>query len=1057
MCLLADSAAVLAVVLAVCTISMEGWAQSDQATIRGTVQTQAGHPVSEATVMARNLRSGQHWTVQSNPQGQFEIGQLSPGTYALQVTQARFVSQAKDELELDPGTVLTLNFALESSSVSGVKNPAAQEALSTARPGVSRISEAQLVGLPLNGRSYSQLATLQAGVTDPTAASGSRGVGGGGLNVLGSRSSSNSFLLDGTNIMDTENQVPRSAAGVQLGSDAVMQVQVFSANYGAEYGRGSGGVLNSITRAGSSEFHGSLFEFFRNSKLDARNFFDEAEPPPFKRNQFGFTLTGPLKKDRTFFMGSFEAMRDRLTETKIDRWPDANARQGLLPDPDNPGALKQVGVHPGVKPLLDHLYPIPTGAQLRGGIRELAAVQFSPTNENYFTVRVDHSLSDRDSFFARYTFDDATSHSPQASALFKTETNSRQQYLTLVESHIFSLNGVNSFRFGYTRPVSFASNLSTLEIPPSLYFFPGASYLGDISVPGLSTMGPSSPVPTKDLMNSFQFEDDVIVQKGPHSLKFGVQVHRYRWDTNISAETRGQWNFSSLESFLQGGPAGTNAKVALPGSDARRAYRQTLLGFYAQDTYNAGAALQLNLGLRYEFATLLREKDGKTTFLPDPFRDTEIQVGRILKGNPSLRALAPRIGITWSPGGSPNTVLSGGVGLYYDQVLGYFMSHRDGAAPFFKRAVKTNFDATPFFPNPIPATAEVNSFEARVFDFSNTAIPRVLRYTFSVQRFLPGNWRVQATYVGARGNHVLRGFESNLYPFPITREDGSLFFPDGAGPMNPAFPSGIKISKTDAQTFYNALQLSAAKSLSHGLSLQGNYTFSKSIDDGSVPWSDPSAYGHIRSLGRSLSDFDIRHRLVLSYFYTLPLGGGQRWWKSGVLSNLLSGWRLGGIASFRTGTPFSAEINVRNPGFLFADTRPNLVARQSNNPTSGSSMGCDAVSAGQELRAPERYFDPCVFQVPDPGTLGNVGRNTIIAPSVFNMDLSLQREFLIDAKRRLQFRAEFFNLPNHANFSKPSSGIFTGRFPGRPNPTAGRISETITTSRQIQFALRFSF
>ena len=213
----------------------------------------------------------------------------------------------------------------------------------------------------------------------------------------------------------------------------------------------------------------------------------------------------------------------------------------------------------------------------------------------------------------------------------------------------------------------------------------------------------------------------------------------------------------------------------------------------------------------------------------------------------------------------------------------------------------------------------------------------------------------------------------------------------------------------------------------------------------------------MRTLNRSLSDFDIRHRLVLSYFYNLPLGNGRGWWKSGVLSRIFGGWRLGGIFSVRSGTPFNATTSVRNPGFLFSTRQPDLASGSSNNPTSGVSAGCSAVEAGRPLRAPELYFDPCVFQVPAPGTIGTAGRNTLLSPAIISADISLQREFLIDTRRRLQFRAEFFNLPNHTNFGKPSSGVFLGIYPGRFNPSAGRISSTNTTSRQVQFALRFSF
>ena len=297
-------------------------AQTSTAAVRGSVRDQTGAPVPAATVTAKNLETGLSRTANSDEHGEFEILQLAPGAAEVQITATGFAPQTRKGLELRSGQPVTLDFVMGPSSASA--------SVANASP----IDESQLAGLPLNGRSYNQLATLQAGVSDPSSASSSRGVGGGGLTVAGGRSTSNSFLLDGTNIMDTDNRVPRSAAGVRLGSDAVFQVQVFADNYGANYGRGSGGVLNSITHSGTPQWHGSFFEFFRNSKLDAKNFFDPADEPipPFKRNQFGFTLTGPVLKERTFFMASFEGLRDRLTETVIDHFPDELARQGIITD-----------------------------------------------------------------------------------------------------------------------------------------------------------------------------------------------------------------------------------------------------------------------------------------------------------------------------------------------------------------------------------------------------------------------------------------------------------------------------------------------------------------------------------------------------------------------------------------------------------------------------------------------------------------------------------------------------------------------------------------------------
>ena len=938
------------------------------------------------------------------------------------------------------------------------QGPGLQGGQSGANSTASQINESQLIGLPLNGRSYSQLATLQSGISNPSSASASRGTSGGGLNVVGGRSTSNSFLLDGTNIMNAENQVPRSAAGVQLGSDAVLQVQVFSANYGADYGRGSGGVLNSITRSGTSEFHGNLFEYFRNSKLDARNFFDFGpKPPPFKRNQFGFTLTGPIKQEKTFFMVGFEAMRDRLSESNIDYFLDKQARLGIITETD--GSITKVDVNPDVVPYLE-LIPIPKGQPIGRGIAEYEGVRFLPTDESFFTVRVDHKISDRDSFFTRYTFDDATSISSQGAVDFTLLNESRQQYLTLVESHIFSPSLLTSLRFGYTRPVIATDNLSTIDIPTSLYFVPGAPKFGTLRLPGMTGFGHNLVAPETNTGNTFQFAGDLLVARGAHAIKTGMELHRYRWDTSSSWNQGGSWVFNSLESFLKGGGPGTSLTVALPGSDNSRAFRQSLVGLYVQDSYRMRSNLQVNMGLRYEFATLIHDTQGRTASLPDPIRDSQMRVGPFLDHNPSLRNFAPRLGITWAPAAAPNTVITTGFGIYYDQLLEYVVDARKNSTPFYTVVVKQNFTYSPppdTFLNALKAAAGgTPSNLAQVLDDSNLTTPMVLRYNFSIQHPLPGEWRAQASYVGARGNHLFRTYERNLAPIPVVQPDGSLFFPpyDPKGPdnrVNPAF-GAITMLGSDAQSFYNSLQLSLSKRSSQGNSVQASYTLSKSIDDASSSGGDTvesttsSQYGLMRFLDRSLSDFDIGHRFVVSYFYNLPFGQGRTWLNSGLLSSIFEGWRVGGIMSFRTGTPYSIEVRLRKDGYLFSATRPNLVPGRSNNPVIGERL---------------KYFDPTAFSAPPKGTLGNLGRNTVIGPSQFNMDISLQKEFSIDSRRRLEFRAEVFNLPNHTNFNRTTSStvvVFTGD-PDNPkaSPNAGRLDQTSSTARQIQFALRLSF
>ena len=1038
------------VLLPLCWAALSAIAQESGGILRGAVRTQGGEAVAGAAVLVRNSRTAERRTALTDAGGQFRIEALPPGTYEVEVSREGFTSQRRAAVDVGTAGPESLDFVLERATAA------------SGNAAGNRISEEQLAGLPLNGRSYNQLATLQAGVADTAGEQSSRGVGGGSLTIAGGRPTSNNFLLDGTNIMDTGNRVPRSAAGAQLGADSVLQVQVMSASYGAEFGRGSGGTLNSITLSGGNEFHGTLFEYFRNSKLDARNFFDGFEPPPFKRNQFGFALTGPVRRERTFFMGSFEAMRDRLTATEVTFLPDQEARLGFPDANGNP----TVPVHPSVRPYLD-LYPVPNLGSIGGGIGRNTAPVFLPSNEVFFAVRVDHAISDRDSLFARYTFDDASSTRPQSLFLFRTLTESRQQYATLVETHIFSLRTLNTLRLGYTRPVDTIDTISSIEIPPSLYFVPGAPIFGQIDIPGVARFGPQSIPPEANTMNTFQFADGVVAQRGAHTLKFGAEVHRYRWDLFNSFQKGGVWLFNSLESFLRAGPESTALDVALPGSDNLKGFRQTLAGFYVQDDVRVSPRLQVNLGLRYEFATIIQEKDNRLVFLPDPAHDTTLQTGPMLGKNPSLTNFSPRIGFRWSPGSGGNTVLGGGFGIYYDPLLEYVVDLQKNGAPFYKRVISPNFNSVGVFPDALAGAALIpfeSPFHVDVLDYNHMHSPAVLRYNFSAERSLPGGWNAQVSYVGARGNHLFRGYETNLFPEPVTRLDGKLFFPPDSGPINPAFGT-IAVTSSDAQSFYNALQLSVAQSAGRAFSLQGSYSYSKSVDDasGSNTGFDAGTarqYPHRRTLERGLSDFDLRHRLAINYFYALPAGRGQRWLKSGVLSEILGSWRIGGIVSFRSGTPFHPLVNVRTPGYLYTANRPNLLPERSNNPVSGGSSGCSGIPADEPLGGPGRYFDPCAYSVPEPGTLGNVGRNTIIGPGVFSTDLSLQKEFVLGGERRLQFRAEFFNLPNHANFAPPPTGsrvVFSGAS-GSRNSTAGRlVPPTITTARQIQFALRLSF
>ena len=897
------------------------------------------------------------------------------------------------------------------------------------------ISESMLSGLPLNGRSYSQLATLEAGVSDSSSSSASRGTGGGNLSMSGSRSTSNNFLIDGTNIMNAENGMPRSAAGVQLGSDAVMQVQVHSAGYSAEYGRSSGGVMNSITRSGSNDLHGMGFWYLRNSKLDARNFFDrEANPPPFKRNQFGGSVSGAIARERSFFLVSYEGLRDRLTETIVSFWPDAAARLGDL-GPSRP----RVAVAPSVLPYL-HLMPVPNDRGEGGGVGRHVAPQALPTSEDYLTTRLDHKLSDRDSLFVRYTIGDAEGEESQGSHLFRTVAQTRQQYLTTVGTRILNLRSLVSFRFGYTRPSDTSHSEMDVVVPESLYFLPNAPMFGQITIPGLSAFGPTTNIPRSDGTDSFQFGSHLIRQQGAHALKLGADFHRYRWDVYSDWQKGAQWAFNNLEGFLQAGPVGTSLFVALPGSENHRLFRQNLFALYVQDEYRLSSRLQLSMGLRYELAGKIIDELGRNVFLRDLWRDSVVQYGDYYSGNPNLKNFSPRLGFTWSPWENRQTVLSAGAGIYYDPILGYVGSSRRTSDPFYKISVNPNLNTANIFPNALSGPVG-GPYLVQVMDYDHIHAGVVYRYNLTLQQPLPGGWRMQASYVGSRGNHLLRRFEANQFPLPLVEPDGSLLFPQAATAspvygINPAFGS-ITLINSDAQSFYNALQVSGNKALGDRMSVQASYTYSRSVDDSSVgQTTNTGQYGWDRTMDRALSDFDIRQRLSVSYFLTLPFGGSQPLFNNGAAGKILGGWRLGGIVSLRNGTPFSAGVNVRYAGYLFQPQRPNLIPGGDNNPISGASAGCGLVAAGTELGTPEQYFDPCQFAPPQPGRVGTAGRNTLIAPSIFGMDLSVQRDFLLDSKRRLNFRADLFNVPNHPIFRRPRPPSSPGSWEIRPPPPA---------------------
>ncbi len=1008
-------------------------------TISGKVTSETGSRISNTHLSILNTDNGRSVSATGKEDGSYKVSNLVPGNYQVTASASGFESASV------PVTILA-----DADAVADfVLHPGKGQAGSSTVSGV--VNSQNVTELPLNGRSASDLAALEPGVATARTQSSGQGRYGFGtqMTISGGRPRQNDARLDGISVNDYANGSPGSALGVNLGVDAVEQFTVLTSNYPAQIGRSSGGVVGVSTRSGTNSFHGDVFEFLRNSALDARNFFDSAKPP-FRRNQFGASAGGPLWKDHTFLFGDYEGLRASTGITQVDTVPSAAARAGNL-------STGQVAVDPSVLRFVNAFFPLPNGSLLGTGdtgIYTFSGQQVTP--ENYFTTRMDHKFSARDNVSGTYMFDSGTVRQPDELNNKLTGYDSRRQFFTVSEAHTFSPRALNSFRFGIYRVVAttgltFASSNQSAS-DPTFGTVPGHN-AAQVSVPGITVFTGGLGVTTNFHFHwtSIQTYDDVSLVRGNHSLKFGLGIERIR-DNKLGVSTPGgEFLFNSISDFLTNKPFSLAA--AIPSAVSPRGFRQTIVGAYVQDDWRWRPKLTINLGLRYEMSTVMTEVHGKLTVLRQ-ITDATPHLGDPLISNPTLGNFEPRVGFSWDPRRNGRTALSGGFGIFDVLPLPYlFQMNELFSAPFFESASARNLAAGTY---PVAAyaalTASTNTLRQAYFE-PKPGRNYVMQWNLTIQHELLEGLGLRVGYVGCRAVHQPFRTEDADIVLPTLIPQGYLWpSPVGSGTRLNPNAGRITAGFWDGRSYYDALQIQIKKKIGSASQLAGSYTWSKTIDTGSGSMVGDEYTNSISSplffnlrLNRGLADFNVSHNLNLNYTWVL----GAPKWKTEFGVWALGGWQLGGVFEASTGVPFA-------PGFAgdslgVGSTEPNV-----DVPNVLTGPGCGTyVNAGN----PNHYIKTQCFGVPNPITLrGNLGRNTLTGPGLLNFDLSVVKNNYVKKVSdafNVQFRTEFFNVFNRANFSPPldNRNIFDAA--GAAIANAGLITATQTPSRQIQFALKF--
>ena len=1010
------------------------------ATLQGTVSDPKGAVMPKAKVLVHNQDTGLERTTETDNEGNYQVAALPVGVYRVEVQAPGFQTQVVSDLSIEVARTVTQNFQLAvggiEQQVSIVSDTPVIEATTTSVGTV--INQKTVQDIPLNGRHFVDLGLLLPGSVTPPQngflTAPLRGQGSFAFNTAGNREDTVNFQINGINLNDmVQNQIT-----FQPSINTVQEFKADNSTFSAEYGRNSGGIVNIATRSGSNEYHGELFEFLRNEALDARNFFS-ATKPPFKRNQFGGNLGGPIIKNKAFFFFSYEGTRQRQGLT---------FNSGVLTATERANVTDPVSIR-----LLEF---IPT---VNSGTNRFVGAGTAPVNIDQWTGDVSYAIGNDDRLHGYYAFQRDFRGEPnlQGNTItgFGDTRQSRRQIFTLNETHIFGPTLVNEVRFGFNRlNITFTPN--NLTDPSTLGINVGINQeigIPQITVGGIAlNFGGPAGFPQGRADTTFVVSDTLNYLHGNHSFKIGGEFRRF-YNNNFNLDT-GTFTFANVAAFQ----AGTGNGFAITLGDRSSAIGTGALGLFIQDNFKVRPGLTLELGLRYDWNMTPTERYDRFVVF-DPATASLRRVGQDIDEiyNQNNKNFQPRVGVAWDPFGSGKTTVRAAYGITVDQPV---------------TNTVTGPAANPPLATPLSFTGPINLATARVTAGAAGLAPNTIDHDFknayvqswnlNVQREITPSLAVMIGYFGSKGTHLrlsrnINQFINGVRPF-VRLSASSPIAP------NTLLGNIIQI-ESSGNSSYNALWVTATKRLSRNFQFNASYTWSKSIDYNSLNSQGVVVQDSYNIRGdRGLSDYDARHRFVISGLYELP-------WKG---NRLVEGWQLGTIVQLQSGNPIN--ILAGNP---LAIPGTSIGAGAGIATFTGlATVRPDIIGDPQILGTPNQWFtntvcDPrapagcpssAVFALPVAlsGTtnvyhFGNLGRNVLIGPGFNNVDFSITKNTKLTETVRFQFRAEFFDIFNHANFGQPGRTAQVG------STAFGLISSTrfptgdSGSSRQVQFAVKLLF